>query len=355
MTKPICLIGILSVLISSSVLAQDWRLTAGYNIQNVGISYIPNESYPVDIDGVAKGIFEVELERYLLYRLYTAGKAEYLVNDQQELFIGGPINFNQFNLGGTIGLQWPKFGVYGGVKTGRIWDITMRSTNQNGEPIWTDTNGGKNNITGAFTAGIKYYLLNFVRLQAEITKTYNAPSGITPQRNFNEAPAFRSFDFNPISFSVGISIGIPWNRPRKSGAKPNRDLPPLVRNTSVEFNEPLGDTYVTSPFGPRWRSVHQGVDLKAGLRDKIVAAESGVVVKAGTGRGYGKMVRIKHGDGYETVYAHMSKISVKEGDTVKKGDEVGRAGNTGTSTGVHLHFEIIKDGKHLNPESYIRF
>ncbi|HKK24401.1 MAG TPA: M23 family metallopeptidase, partial [Gracilimonas sp.] len=79
------------------------------------------------------------------------------------------------------------------------------------------------------------------------------------------------------------------------------------------------------------------------------------VVKAGTGRGYGKMVRIKHGDGYETVYAHMSKISVKEGDTVKKGDEVGRAGNTGTSTGVHLHFEIIKDGTHLNPESYIRF
>lgn len=355
MTKPVLIIGFLSLLIYGSAVGQDWRLSAGYNIKNIGLNYIPNDSYPVDIDGVSKGVFEIELERYLLYRLYIAGKTEFLVNDQQELFIGGPINFNQVNLGGSIGLQWPKFGIYGGVKTGRIWDITMRSTDQNGDPIWTNTSGGEQNITGAFTAGIKYYLLNFVRLQAEVTRTYNSPSDIIPQRRFNEAPAFRSFDFSPVSFSVGISIGIPWNRPKSRGAKPDRDLPPLIRNSSVSFTEPLSDTYVTSAFGPRWRSVHQGVDLKANLRDKIVAAESGVVVVAGTGRGYGKMVRIKHGDGYETVYAHMSKVSVKEGDTVKKGQEVGRAGNTGTSTGVHLHFEIIKDGTHINPESYIRF
>jgi murein DD-endopeptidase MepM/ murein hydrolase activator NlpD len=355
MKKPLLIIGFLCLLANSSVMGQDWRLSAGYNIKNVGLSYVPNDSYPVDIDGVSKGMFEIELERYLLYRLYIAGKTEFLVNDQQELFIGGPINFNQVNLGGTIGLQWPKFGVYGGVKTGRIWDITMRSTDQNGAPIWTGTSGGEKNITGAFTAGIKYYLLNFVRLQAEVTRTYNSPSNIIPQRRFNEAPAFRSFDFSPVSFSVGISIGIPWNKPKNKGRKPDRELPPLIRNSSVNFTEPLGSTYVTSAFGPRWRSVHQGVDLKASLRDKIVAAESGVVVKAGTGRGYGKMVRIKHGDGYETVYAHMSKVSVKEGDTVKKGQEVGRAGNTGTSTGVHLHFEIIKDGTHIDPESYIRF
>ncbi|MDZ7805893.1 MAG: M23 family metallopeptidase [Gracilimonas sp.] len=355
MIKPFLIFGFLFLLINSPVAGQDWRLSAGYNVKNVGLTYVPNNSYPYDIDGVSKGMVEIELERYLLYRLYIAGKTEFLVHDQQDFAIGGPVDFNQVNLGATIGLQWPKFGVYGGVKSGRIWDITMRSADQNGNPIWTGTSGGENNITGAFTAGIKYYLLNFVRLQAEVSHSYNNPSGIIPQRSFNENPAFRSFDFNPLSFSVGVSIGIPWNRPKGRGSKPDRDLPPLIRNSSVNFTEPLGNTYVTSAFGQRWRSEHQGVDLKASLRDKIVAAEAGVVVKAGTGRGYGKMVRIKHGDGYETVYAHMNKISVKEGDTVKKGQEVGRAGNTGTSTGVHLHFEIIKDGTHVNPESYIRF
>lgn len=355
MIKSVFLTGFLCLLINFSALGQDWRLSAGYSIQNIGLNYVPNESYPVDIDGVTKGMVEIELERYLLYRLYIAGKTEFLVHDQEDLFIGGPINFNQVNLGGTIGLQWPKFGVYGGVKTGKIWDITMRSTDQSGNPIWTGTTGGENNLTGSLTAGIKYYLLNFVRLQAEVSHSFNTPSSIIPQRNFNESPAFRSFEFSPVSVSVGVSIGIPWSRPKNRTEKTKRDLPPLIRTSSVNFSEPLGDTYVTSAFGPRWRSVHQGVDLKASLRDKIYAAEAGVVVKAGTGRGYGKMVRIKHGNGYETVYAHMSKISVKEGDSVKKGDEVGRAGNTGTSTGVHLHFEIIKDGTHVNPESYIHF
>ena len=117
----------------------------------------------------------------------------------------------------------------------------------------------------------------------------------------------------------------------------------------------MKDTFVTSKFGPRWRSTHKGVDLDANLRDNIYAAEKGIVVKAGKGSGYGKMVRIKHAGGFETVYAHMSRIRVKEGDRVSKGQLVGKAGNTGTSTGVHLHFEILKDGKAVNPQSYVRF
>lgn len=128
-----------------------------------------------------------------------------------------------------------------------------------------------------------------------------------------------------------------------------------MRVSGVNFSNPLKDTYVTSEFGPRWNREHQGVDLDAGLRDKVFAAEQGVVVKAGAGRGYGKMVRIKHANGYETVYAHMNRISVREGDRIRKGDVVGQAGNTGTSSGVHLHFEIIKDGTHVNPLSYVRF
>ncbi|HET8865307.1 MAG TPA: M23 family metallopeptidase [Gracilimonas sp.] len=344
------------VLSSHPVNAQDWRLSANYSIQSVGLNYVPNQTYRGDISAVSKGILEVELERYLFYRFYLAGKAEYLVQNQQDIFIGGPINFQQFNFGAVAGLQWPKVGVYGGVKAGSIWDIQIRATNfKNGYQSWVAPEEFRGQLTTGFTAGVKYYLLNFVRVFAEVNQTYNLPQNIVPQGSFTENPAFRSFDFNPVSFSVGISIGIPWNSPdkRDKGAKTN--LPPLMRLSSVSFEAPLKDTYVTSEFGPRWNRPHQGVDLNAGMQDNILAVEQGVVVKAGKGTGYGKMVRIKHSDGFETVYAHMSRIRVKEGDRVKKGQVVGNAGNTGTSSGVHLHFEILKDGVHVDPQSYIRF
>lgn len=336
--------------------AQDYRLSANYSIQSVGFNYVPNRTYNGEIGAVSKGMLEVELERYLFYRFYVAGKAEYLVHNQKDFLVGGPVDFEQFNLGALAGLQFPKFGVYGGAKAGSVWDFKIRATDlRNGNESWVLPEEPVSQLTTSFTAGIKYYLLNFVRLQAEITQTHNLPQDIVPQSSFTENPAFRSFDFSPVSFSVGVSISIPWNRPKRKNKDDEIKLPPLMRVSGVNFSSPLKDTFVTSEFGPRWNNEHQGVDLDAGLRDKVFAAEQGVVVKAGDGRGYGKMVRIKHGNGFETVYAHMSRISVKEGDRVRKGDVVGKAGNTGTSSGVHLHFEIIKDGTHVNPLSYLRF
>lgn len=334
--------------------SQDWRLSATYNLQSVGFNYVPNRTYSGEINKAVKGMLEVELERYLLYRLYVAGKGELLVQNQEDFLIGGPVNFNQINVGATAGLQWPKLGVYGGVKAGGVWNFNIKATDPNGEEFWVKPTDNADRFTTSITGGVKYYLLNFVRLQAEITKTYNLPKNIVPVSSFTESPAFRSFDFSPVTFSVGLSISIPWNeRERPEGDKTK--LPTLMRVTAVNFDKPLDNTFVTSKFGPRWRSTHEGVDLDASLRDNIYAAEQGVVVKAGNGRGYGKMVRIKHSGGFESVYAHMSKIRVKEGDRVKKGQVVGKAGNTGTSSGVHLHFEIIKDGEPVNPESYLRF
>lgn len=336
--------------------SQDWRLSGSYSIQSVGFNYVPNNAYNGDIGAVSKGMLEVELERYLFYRLYLAGKAEYLLHNQQDLFIGGPVDFEQFNLGGLIGLQWPKWGAYGGIKLGAVWDFKIRASDVNGSPIWVKPVDNASALTASFTAGIKYYLLNFVRIQAEITSTEHLPQNILPQNSFNQRPAFRSFDFNPVSFSIGISIGLPWSKPKGKRTKGSETkLPPLMSLSGVRFASPLKDTFVTSRYGPRWNRPHKGVDLNAGMGDKILAVEQGIVIKAGKGRGYGKMVRIKHANGYETVYAHMSKIKVKEGDRVRKGDVVGKAGNTGTSSGVHLHFEIIKDGKHINPQSYLRF
>jgi murein DD-endopeptidase MepM/ murein hydrolase activator NlpD len=345
---------LLNVVHSADLNAQDWRLSASYGIQNVGFNYVPNQLYQGDIDAVAKGMVELELERYLFYRFYVGGKLEYLVHNEQNMFIGGPVNFGQVNLGAIAGLQWPKWGIYGGVKVGSVHDFSVRAQNQNGDISWVEPVETASSLTTSFTGGIKYYLLNFLRLQFEVTQTNFTPQDIKTPTSYTERPAFTTFDMNPISFSVGVSISIPWNRPARE-KNPDRELPPLMRVSSVDFAKPMEKTFVTSPFGPRWNDTHEGIDLDAGLRDKIFAAEKGIVTKAGKGSGYGKMVIIKHAGGYETVYAHMSRIKVKEGDRVRKGDVVGLAGNTGTSTGVHLHFEILKDGKPVNPEAYVRF
>ncbi|SMO63817.1 Peptidase family M23 [Gracilimonas mengyeensis] len=336
---------------------QHFRASAGYNIKSVSLSYVPDKNYSGSIDRVVKSTVEAEFERYLFYRFYLAGKGEYLLQNQEDALFGGPVNFQEAYASGLLGLQWPKWGVYGGVKIGRIWDVKIHGTTRDGGEFWTQPVEPVDSYTTALTAGVKYYLLNFVRLQAEITQLENPPTEIIPKSSFTRNPAFRSFDFNPVSFTVGISISVPWTSRAKARAEVKEmKLPPLMRVSGVSFGQPLKrDTYVTSPFGKRWNRPHQGIDLKAGLRDDVVAAESGVVVKAGEGRGYGKMVRIKHARGYETVYAHMMRIKVKEGERVRKGQVVGRAGNTGTSTGVHLHFEIIKDGVHVNPLSYVRF
>lgn len=118
------------------------------------------------------------------------------------------------------------------------------------------------------------------------------------------------------------------------------------------FSWPVSGAKITSRYGPRWGSIHRGIDLVSKNRT-IMAADNGKVTFAGTQKSYGKVVIIDHGNGYETLYAHLSSISVSSGDKVQKGDKIGVMGSTGNSTGVHLHFEIHKNGKHQNPLSYL--
>jgi len=107
---------------------------------------------------------------------------------------------------------------------------------------------------------------------------------------------------------------------------------------------------VTSRFGPRGRrSYHEGIDIR-GVRGEVVqAAAAGVVVRAGTGRGYGKLVVIEHGDGLSTLYAHASRLLVREGDRVGAGDPIAEVGRTGNARGAHLHFEVRRDGRAVDP------
>ncbi len=110
--------------------------------------------------------------------------------------------------------------------------------------------------------------------------------------------------------------------------------------------------YRKDPFKSR-SGFHSGLDIDANYGQHVVATAEGVVTKASWHTNYGKTVIVKHKDNYETLYGHLSKLQVKEGQEVKVGDVIGKAGSTGRSTGTHLHYEVIKDGKRVNPKNFL--
>lgn len=112
---------------------------------------------------------------------------------------------------------------------------------------------------------------------------------------------------------------------------------------------------VTSNFGWRNGRPHKGIDIWHQARSKaeIIAAKDGVVTRAGYANGYGNLVVIDHGDGWETYYAHLSWISVSKGQKVSKGTFLGNMGKTGNATGYHLHFEIRQHNKAINPLGFL--
>ena len=110
----------------------------------------------------------------------------------------------------------------------------------------------------------------------------------------------------------------------------------------------------TSGFGPRWGRMHEGTDFAAAYGTPIYATADGVVTFAGWQSGYGRLVKIQHEFGIETRYAHQSQILVKVGQRVSRGDKIGAMGNSGRSTGTHLHYEVRVGGKAVNPMTYIK-
>ena len=128
------------------------------------------------------------------------------------------------------------------------------------------------------------------------------------------------------------------------------ELPDSFRISLRNFCMPTTSRVLTSNFGHRWGRQHKGLDIKVYIGDTIRAAFDGKVrVVRYEGRGYGKYVVIRHDNGLETYYAHMSKQLVVEDQEVRAGDPIGLGGNTGRSTGSHLHFETRLCGVALNP------
>lgn len=121
------------------------------------------------------------------------------------------------------------------------------------------------------------------------------------------------------------------------------------------FLWPVPNFYkISSQYGPRGRKHHDGIDIPAPRGTPIVAVDSGVVIYSNNGiRGYGNMIVLSHGDDIFTVYAHNKKNKVSKGERVKKGETIALIGNTGRSTGPHLHFEIRVKNKVRNPAQYL--
>lgn len=110
--------------------------------------------------------------------------------------------------------------------------------------------------------------------------------------------------------------------------------------------------YRVDPITKRRGSFHKGIDIAAKTGTPVYAAEKGIVEKTGYFNGYGNLIVIKHGNDLATYYAHLSEILVKRGQSINKGTFIGRVGSTGRSTGPHLHFEVRKGGKAMNPEEF---
>jgi murein DD-endopeptidase MepM/ murein hydrolase activator NlpD len=133
----------------------------------------------------------------------------------------------------------------------------------------------------------------------------------------------------------------------------------LERKPSIQPISPADQFWLTSTFGYRWdpftkrRRMHHGIDLAGPVGLNIYSTGAGVVEVAEFNRhGYGKEIIINHGFGFKSVYAHLDEIHVKVGDTLKKGQLIGKLGDTGRSTGPHLHYEIRKYNQAVNPMYY---
>ncbi len=163
-----------------------------------------------------------------------------------------------------------------------------------------------------------------------------------------DSVAFRQLLQTEATEMPGADLYQDWDN--RYVTRVNGVLPDEYRIDLRGFHMPTPSRVVTSNFGPRWGRQHKGLDIKVYIGDTIYAAFSGKVrIVRYEPRGYGNYVVIRHDNGLETVYGHMSKQLVHENQEVRAGQPIGLGGNTGRSTGSHLHFETRLCGVALNP------
>jgi murein DD-endopeptidase MepM/ murein hydrolase activator NlpD len=166
-----------------------------------------------------------------------------------------------------------------------------------------------------------------------IKSSYKMPQGVNADSNFSaeDIADFYQGYLNGITYNISYTpIGMPYRGPITSsfGQREN-------------------------PFGGGDEEVHKGLDIKGPMGGEVKAMAKGVVEFAGQKTGFGNCIVLKHGNGFETLYGHLSKILVRVGDQIDIGERIGLIGSTGRSTGPHLHYEVHRYGKKIDPESFL--
>lgn len=180
-----------------------------------------------------------------------------------------------------------------------------------------------------------------------ISKAYAVPVDTLVQVNHLSDPA---------RLEVGQRLKIPGARravpvslvtPRAADARPSHAHGPP--RTGKKFLWPVAGGTVTSGFGQRGHSFHDGIDISAPAGSEVLAAEDGEVIYSDFLRGYGNCIIVRHTDGLATVYAHNQSNSVREGQRVRRGQVIGKVGDSGRTTGTNLHFEVREDNVAHDP------
>ncbi len=174
-----------------------------------------------------------------------------------------------------------------------------------------------------------------------------------------DAGDFRDYDIKELANELGGVLALVNDRKRKLTLLERSIMERDLNKDALPSGWPVRSGYITSKFGYRYhpikhrRSFHRGVDFAGKRGSPVVAVADGLVTFSGRKGGYGRMVEIRHLDGLVTRYAHNSKNLVKEGQLVEHGQKIAKVGSSGSATGPHVHFEVLKDGKPVNPKHYV--
>lgn len=184
-------------------------------------------------------------------------------------------------------------------------------------------------------------------------------AGMDPDRIINQVRRGYSGTGGPLT---PLSFSTMGGEPDPEGERANAILNSMDRINlyriaaeRAPFAMPVFENFrFTSGFGQRWGRLHAGTDFAGPIGTPIHATADGVVIHAGWSSGYGRLIKIQHEFGIETRYAHLNQIRVEVGQRVSRGDRIGDMGNSGRSTGPHLHYEVRVGGNPVNPMIYIR-
>jgi len=213
-------------------------------------------------------------------------------------------------------------------------------------------------FTNYITGNVKYVLEQDIELNSIVKTVDNAlgklKNGTVQDNGINDQTGKVNTSGIPVDTSSD-KLSADTSKPESSVLSAStEDGTDFVGNMTTPVNGVL-----SSPFGERkdpitkMLKMHEGIDVEAANGENILAALDGTVVDSGSSPSYGKYLRIRHSNGFETVYAHCSAVSALQGRKVTQGEVIAKVGNTGASVGTHLHFEVWKDGDAVNPLKYI--